>query len=262
MKVRIITALIGLPLLFLIIWLNGWYLFALVTALSLIALIEYVNVLKKDTRLSIVILAILSIIILLMMKNDFYSVPFIFVLSVFILFTYEIFNDHPTFKRVVYSLFFLVYIPFIFGFLVMFENIIGGTFTIWMIFLAAFSTDTFAYFGGRYFKGPKLTPISPNKTISGSICGLVASALIVLLYGWLAQGLFNISFSLLGYAILGILASIAGQIGDISASLIKRTFGIKDFGKLLPGHGGILDRFDSIIFITPVIYIFTYYFLG
>ena len=144
----------------------------------------------------------------------------------------------------------------------MFDNTIGGNFSIWIIFLSAFATDTFAYFGGRFFKGPKLTAISPNKTVSGSLTGIVASALIVMAYGYFGQSYFDINFSIIGYLILGALASVIGQIGDISASLIKRTFDIKDFGKLLPGHGGILDRFDSVIFITPVVYMFTFYFLG
>ncbi len=264
MKTRVLTALIGLPLLILIIWLNGWYLFGTVIIISLIALLEYQHALKhsKEFELNYIILAILSIIIITLMRFDFYSIPFCLVSCVIILFAFEILSNNPSFSRVVYSLFFLIYIPIMLGFLVMFDNTLDGRFTIWIVFLAAFSTDTFAYFGGRALKGPKLTPISPNKTVSGSICGMIASALIVTLYGYLGQVYFDIHFSLLGYLMLGALASVIGQIGDISASLIKRTYDIKDFGKLLPGHGGVLDRFDSVIFIVPIVYIFTYYFLG
>lgn len=264
MRARVLTAIIGLPLIFIMIWLGGWFVFVTTYFLSIVALKEYVNAVNHNNRnnVNFILLVILTTIILLLMKFDFYSIPFSLVLCLITLFIYEIFNSKPSFNRVLLSLFFLLYIPLMFGFLVMFDNTIDGRFTIWMVFLSAFATDTFAYFGGIYFKGPKLTPISPNKTISGSISGIVASAIVIAIYGFLVQGYFDVHFSIIGYLLMGAIASIIGQIGDISASLIKRTYDIKDFGKILPGHGGILDRFDSIIFTVPIIYIFTYYFLG
>ncbi len=118
---------------------------------------------------------------------------------------------------------------------------------------AACLSDTFALFGGLAFGKHKLAPdISPKKTwegaISGFLGGLVAAAIV-----WWVQGFWHAQFPLPIYLISGALASVAGQIGDLAASGIKREAGIKDFGTIIPGHGGILDRMDSILFAVPVV---------
>lgn len=124
------------------------------------------------------------------------------------------------------------------------------------VFAIAVGGDTFAYFVGSALKGPKLCPcISPNKTISGSVGGLLGSVLCALLVGRL--------FALSGGApyppfygdiIVGLLGGIAGQVGDLFASMVKRHCGVKDFGHIFPGHGGMLDRLDSIFFTCIIVY--------
>ena len=172
---------------------------------------------------------------------------------------YEVFSDEPSFLRAVLTLFFLIYVPFLIGFLMMFDNIVYGKYMIWICFLAPFATDTFAYYGGKRFGKRKLTPISPNKTIAGSVCGLIACAIVIFLYGLFLRYYFQIEIHPTFFSLIGLITSASSQIGDLRASLIKRTYDIKDFGKILPGHGGILDRFDSILFTIPVVYIFSYY---
>ena len=133
-----------------------------------------------------------------------------------------------------------------------------------MIFSISMSTDTFAYLVGRTLKGPKLAPkISPNKTISGAIGGLVFGALatmaLYLLFNLIPSfnALFeSINLNIIHILMIGIEGSIANQIGDLYESSVKRKLGIKDFGKIMPGHGGILDRFDSLMFVAPIVYIF------
>lgn len=264
MKIRILTAVIGLPLLIFIVYIGGWILAAALAIVTLIALNEYKNVLSKgaNIKISYILMALLTLLLLLFMKTDFYAIPFILVFCFIVLMGYEVYSPKPSFPRAAFSLFFLVYIPIMLGFLMMFENVIDGRLTIWMCFIAPFATDTFAYFGGRKFGKRKLTPISPNKTIAGSVIGFIACGIVMLGYGYILNSYFGVNVPIYYFGILGAVASIASQIGDISASLIKRTYKIKDFGKLLPGHGGILDRFDSVIFTVPIIYIFTYYFLG
>lgn len=120
-----------------------------------------------------------------------------------------------------------------------------------------FSTDTFAYFAGKKFGKRKLCPsISPKKTIEGSIGGLAGSVLIVLLVGYIISNIYNIHIEMIHLLMLGLLTGIFSQLGDLSASVIKRYCGIKDFGHLMPGHGGILDRIDSLLFSIPVVYIY------
>ncbi len=127
-----------------------------------------------------------------------------------------------------------------------------------MVFTVAVGGDTFAYFVGSAIGGPKLCPkISPNKTISGAIGGLIGSVVLALLTGWVME------LCLPDYAgfppfwanmLVGFIAGFAGQMGDLFASMVKRHCKIKDFGNIFPGHGGMLDRMDSIVFVAIIIY--------
>ena len=120
--------------------------------------------------------------------------------------------------------------------------------------IGAFASDVFAMFGGKLFGKTKLCPsISPNKTVEGSISGLVAGPAILLLYAVILKlGFGYQSVDYLSAATLGIACAFSGQLGDLSMSFVKRQYGIKDFGKIIPGHGGALDRFDSVLFAAPV----------
>ncbi len=126
---------------------------------------------------------------------------------------------------------------------------------IWMIFVIAWGSDTFAYFIGRIFGKHKLAPtISPKKTIEGSIGGVCGSVLISVIFYYY----FNLQAlsSVYVFIIFVFITTILSQLGDLIASKIKRTFKIKDFGFIMPGHGGMLDRFDSVLIIIPIIYLF------
>lgn len=119
--------------------------------------------------------------------------------------------------------------------------------------------DIFALYVGSTFRGPKLCPpVSPNKTISGAIGGLVGSLIAALLVGLIAWLFAVKSRTVLPewwhYVLLGLIGGVAGQLGDLFASLIKRHCGIKDFSNLFPGHGGMLDRLDSVIFMAVIIF--------
>lgn len=121
-------------------------------------------------------------------------------------------------------------------------------------FLAAFISDAFALFAGMAFGKHKLAPeLSPKKTVEGAIGGLAGAVVFTVLYGVLLHGVFRFQVDYLRLALYGGLGSVVSQLGDLSFSYIKREYGIKDFGNLLPGHGGILDRFDSVIFCAPLI---------
>ena len=124
-----------------------------------------------------------------------------------------------------------------------------GTIYVWTIFIVAFLTDTFAYFTGYLFGKHKLIPkVSPKKTIEGSIGGVVGSTVGCIVFGYL----FNLDMTAM--IIIGSIGSVIAQFGDLFASSIKRYVGIKDYGKLIPGHGGVLDRFDSVILVAPFVY--------
>ena len=128
-----------------------------------------------------------------------------------------------------------------------------GEYMYLLIFIGAFITDTFAYFTGRFFGKHKLIEeISPNKTVEGSIGGIIFCSLAFVVYGIILVNWFGVTgYNLFALAIAGVVVSIVAQMGDLVCSAIKRNFGKKDFGSLFPGHGGVLDRFDSIMAIAP-----------
>ena len=127
----------------------------------------------------------------------------------------------------------------------------NGRFLYVLIFLGAWITDIFAYFTGVFFGKHKLIPdVSPKKTVEGSVGGVLFCALFYVGYGALIGYFFEVNVNLLFLGICGLILSVISQIGDLIMSVIKRHYGIKDFGKIFPGHGGVLDRFDSILAVS------------
>lgn len=151
---------------------------------------------------------------------------------------------------IIYVLGFLMFIPLLYG-------ASNGKFLIWYIAIAAWGTDTFAYFVGSILGKHKLTPISPKKSIEGSIGGTIGAIMMSLIYTFCMNQFADLNISYLAIFGITFALSILSQIGDLAASSIKRYAKIKDFGNIIPGHGGMLDRIDSIIFIAP----FAYYLL-
>lgn len=152
-----------------------------------------------------------------------------------------------------YILGFMIFIPLLYG-------TTNGKITIWYLMLAAWGSDIFAYSIGRRIGKHKFTKISPNKSIEGCIAGVIGSVVCVVIYTVLINTIKGAVIPY-GYIIfVGIILSILGQCGDLAASSIKRETNIKDFGNLIPGHGGILDRMDSIIFMAPTAYILLMFF--
>jgi phosphatidate cytidylyltransferase len=132
----------------------------------------------------------------------------------------------------------------------------AGNYVYLICFIGAWVTDTFAYFCGYLFGKHKLIPdVSPQKTIEGSVGGTLFCILAMVGYGWIVQTISRgtVTANYLTLAISGLFIAIVAQVGDLLMSAIKRTFGIKDYGKLFPGHGGVLDRFDSVMAVALVL---------
>lgn len=129
-----------------------------------------------------------------------------------------------------------------------------GLAMVFVALVAAFLTDTGAYFTGYFLGKHKLIPeISPKKTVEGAIGGVVVAIVSLLVYAWILT-FFGIKTNILNIIIIGLLASVGSQFGDLSASMIKRELKIKDYGDLMPGHGGVLDRIDSVLFVAPIVF--------
>lgn len=139
----------------------------------------------------------------------------------------------------------------------------GGIFLVWLIFLSAWGCDTCAYCAGMLFGKHKMTPkLSPKKTVEGAIGGVVGAAILGLIFGAIFHGKMGIGGrQIVIIAIICAIGAVIAMIGDLCASAIKRNYKVKDYGNLIPGHGGILDRFDSMIFTAPVILYLSIFFL-
>lgn len=138
----------------------------------------------------------------------------------------------------------------------------GGKYLYYICFLGAWITDIFAYFCGRAFGKHKLIPdVSPKKTVEGSVGGTVFCILVMVIFGFVVEKLVSeISANLLIFAVAGVLIAVVSQIGDLSMSVIKRKYGVKDYGFIFPGHGGVLDRFDSVIAVSALLMVFSLFF--
>ena len=129
-----------------------------------------------------------------------------------------------------------------------------GQFLMIMMFAAPWVTDTFAYLFGRKLGKHKLIPdVSPKKSIEGSIAGIVCCTLTMMAYAFVCSKIWGVQCNYVVLAVLSILLSIVGQIGDLAMSVIKREYNLKDYGKIMPGHGGALDRFDSVLAVAIVV---------
>jgi phosphatidate cytidylyltransferase len=191
---------------------------------------------------------------------SFQAVLLIILATVFIMLCIPVLNIKYNFIDISISLLGFIYVAVFFSFIVLVNSKTYGNYLIWLIFIISWFSDTCAYYIGRKFGKRKLCPdVSPKKTIEGSIGGIIGSVGGVLLWSYFISNTDIIWYQVL---LLGVAAGVISQIGDLSASLIKRYIGVKDYGKIMPGHGGILDRFDSILFTAPIVYYYIKIFIG
>ena len=159
-------------------------------------------------------------------------------------------------SSVAISYFALFYVTIMLSCIYRIRMLSDGAYMVVLVFLSAWGNDTLAYCAGRLFGKHKMSPIlSPKKTVEGAIGGVIGAGLLGCLYGLFAKQFLSVNYNLI--VVFGIVCAVGGLIsiiGDLGASAIKRNYDIKDYSHLIPGHGGILDRFDSIIFTAPIIY--------
>ena len=182
-------------------------------------------------------------------------VTVLFVLAALIFFGYAIYKaGEVKFAQVIAGLFGSIAIGYSFSAFLRMES--SGIHRAYLLlpFILSFACDTFAYFAGMAFGKHKLAPkVSPKKTIEGSIGGMAGNVVCGLIFAFVMDRWFSGSIGYGAMALLALACSIVAQVGDLSFSLIKREFGIKDYGRLFLEHGGVLDRFDSVLFVTPVV---------
>lgn len=156
------------------------------------------------------------------------------------------------------TMFSVIFVPFMFSFIKLLLLLPHGRIYLLLAFGCSTATDTFAYEIGSRFGKHKLTPVSPKKSIEGSLAGIIGTMVVCAVISFVTNTYFDTNFNIILVVLMGAVLSVVGQIGDLAASSVKRYCGVKDFGNLMPGHGGVLDRFDSILFIAPMMYALVY----
>ncbi len=260
---RVMVAVIFIPLMLIIIYiLNPIWPFCLPAVISLLSMISIYEVLHstgflKNARLTWYSIILAGIIPFWVITQQNMNVALLCLLVYFILAFIEAISSHYvlTMEKVGGAFFFSIFIPFFLSSLIrLYETARVGDYLILLPFVTAFTSDAFALFGGMLFGKHKLAPeLSPKKTVEGAAAGLIGAVVCTVVYGLGVHLIFpEVSANYLLLGVYGVLGSLASQLGDLSFSYIKRQYKIKDFGKILPGHGGVLDRFDSVIFCAPL----------
>lgn len=264
-------------LLLILLFANTLVMDIFVSLLSIIGVYEYYNCFKKSNKANpnIIYMVIVSLLIVFthLLHNENYLteinrdsllvlILMIIPISIIVLMCEMVLNHKKNIIDICTTVFGIVYIPLELLFFSMTrEDLNLGRFLVWYIVIASWGSDSCAYLIGKNFGKHHFTEISPNKTIEGCIAGIVGAMIISSFYTIAINNIFNLTISVLTTTIItGILAFI-GQIGDLTASSVKRYCDIKDFSELIPGHGGLLDRIDSVILVSPFAYILLYLFV-
>ena len=254
---RILVGVIGIPLFLFLIYKGGIYFLILSIILAGIALWEFYTMFRSMEIHPLKVFPVLLTIAVFILGFYGYETDLIlFLLGITLICSSEIFRKgKPNPMNPAVSVFGLLYISL--PFYLLNKVILLEQFNyIIYIFILIWTCDTMAFFGGKFLGKHKLSPISPKKTWEGSLTGLIFTVAVSYLFYYFSDG----KITLIDAAVFGLIIGIFSQIGDLFESLFKRKLNVKDSSHIIPGHGGVLDRFDSLIFVAPLIFIYLNYF--
>lgn len=261
-KTRLISGIVLVIIALATIISGSWILFFTLLAVSLIGMRELYKVMKvSDEHVTVLELVgyLGAVLYYIAMKADFgnYGTMEIIISMILILFVYVFGYPKYHAEQVMAAFFGVVYVAVMLSFIYLTRSLPDGKFLVWLIFLCSWGCDTCAYCVGMLIGKHKMAPVlSPKKSIEGAVGGVAGAALLGVIYAAATQG------KMAEYALICAVGALISMVGDLAASAIKRNQNIKDYGKLIPGHGGILDRFDSVIITAPVIYYLAKMILG
>ena len=253
-KTRLLSGIVLVLVAFLTINCGGYVLLATLLCVSLIGMQELYRAMhvRKEGfgALELVSYAGVLLIYLLLIPGDS-AYPLMGVIASLVLIMCVYVFCYPAYQagQIMAAFFGIVYVGVMLSYIYQTRMLPGGQFHVWLIFLCSWGCDTGAYCVGVLIGKHKMAPVlSPKKSIEGAVGGVAGAVLLGVIYAFFTKG------GMVEYGIICGVGALISMVGDLAASAIKRNQGIKDYGKLIPGHGGILDRFDSVIFTAPVIY--------
>ncbi len=262
---RWITGIVALPFLIYLIYTGGWAFTSFVAVAAVLALWEFFRITLKshDNDVGTAVPAIGYLTALLMVAASFqYSTGVLIAVAVTnlilsgLVFVFLFKSTPQIIETIRIQTQAILYIPLSLSILVLIRNGSDGIAWIFFLLIIVFAGDTSAFYFGTYFGRHKLCPsVSPGKTIEGSMGGLLANILVGSIFKFLLFPHLSWATCIIFFMLIG----AAGQIGDLFESALKRMAGVKDSGTILPGHGGILDRIDALLFATPITYLFILY---
>lgn len=261
---RLISGIVLVALSLLFICTGGDLLLAGMLVLSLIGMFELYKIFKIEKSFLGYLGYIFCIIYYLDLRLKFCAdvmvvfLGFLICLLAVFVFAYPKYHTH----QIMAAFFGIFYVGVMLSFLYQTRMLPQGQYIVWLIFLCTWGCDTSAYCVGMLFGKHKMSPVlSPKKSIEGAVGGVVGACLFTAIYCVAISAVFKIdNLAILSLVVISGVGALISMIGDLAASAIKRNFEIKDYGKLIPGHGGVLDRFDSMIITVPIIYYLAYYF--
>ncbi len=261
---RLISGIVLVALSLLFICTGGDLLLAGMLVLSLIGMFELYKIFKIEKSFLGYLGYIFCIIYYLDLRLKFCAdvmvvfLGFLICLLAVFVFAYPKYHTH----QIMAAFFGIFYVGVMLSFLYQTRMLPQGQYIVWLIFLCTWGCDTSAYCVGMLFGKHKMSPVlSPKKSIEGAVGGVVGACLFTAIYCVAISAVFKIdNLAILSLVVISGVGALISMIGDLAASAIKRNFEIKDYGKLIPGHGGVLDRFDSMIITAPIIYYLAYYF--
>jgi phosphatidate cytidylyltransferase len=259
---RVLTALVGIPLILFLVWQGGLLLLAFIGLVMILGVLEMTNLLQNLKLTPNVPLTICGLMLLLgvvyLNEPHWVGLTLTMILLTHLLLMLKNY-PHYTPADGAAGLFITLYLGLLI-YLYLISLLPQGHHWLFMLLIGTWASDTMAYFFGRTFGKHKLTPVlSPKKTWEGAIAGLLGSVVAVYIYSIVFKPI--VSMSVLTIILLGLLISISSQVGDLIESTLKRQAKIKDSGNIIPGHGGVLDRFDSMLLSAPMVYYFVLVFI-
>jgi phosphatidate cytidylyltransferase len=258
LRKRVITALWGIPLLIAAVWFDEplpWFT-VFVAVWGLLAVFEFYRMVAVSRILPLTCFGLIWTLLFIVYPHFGFPVPLLLTSGVVLSLILAVFGSQKeaAFTKWVWSMSGVLYVGWLLSYLVALR-LDAGRAWVYLALFATFGSDTAAFFIGRAWGRHRLAPhISPAKTWEGAIGGVLGAIIISLLFTLPAPWQLPLSY---GQAILlGILVSVFGQLGDLAESLLKRSTGVKESGNLIPGHGGVLDRTDSVVFAGIVVYLY------